>query len=56
MAEVLYDETTGKAIDKNGDIVLVAGDVEEARRILAVISGKEKRRNAGVHCQVSTYS
>ena len=56
-SNVMYDQKSGEASeDRHGDIVLVAGDVEEARRMLAVIIGKEKRRNAGVHSPVSTDS
>ena len=54
-SNVFFDEKSGEAVeDGRADIVLLAGDVEEARRMLAVIIGKEKRRNAGVHSPVSS--
>ena len=53
-SEVMYDKDTGEAIEnRHGDIVLVAGDVEEARRMLDVIKEKQIHRNDFIRSPVS---
>ena len=42
-AKVMYDVDSGEAIDERGDIVLVAGDVCEARRMLERINRRTQQ-------------